>query len=152
FSNIRSGGPAAPASLPFWRPRTLTAVDRQGLSGAMFIAYHFVVPAWNALRSFCRGRNRRIGHSSLRKGQSMKTATTSRRLPVGAEVLPDGGVHYRVWAPSRKRIRVVIETDPSARPSRSQGTALEAEPDGYFSGVVRAAKHGTLYRFRLDDE
>ena len=35
--------------------------------------------------------------------------TALRRYPVGAEVSPDGGVHFRVWAPSRKRVRLVTE-------------------------------------------
>ena len=33
----------------------------------------------------------------------------ARRLPVGAEVLPQGGVHFRVWAPRRKSVKVIIE-------------------------------------------
>jgi len=64
-----------------------------------------------------------------------------RRLPVGAEVLRAGGVHFRVWAPKRKRVDVVIEDRLSE---------LSREPDGYFSGVVPSAGAGTLYRFKLD--
>jgi maltooligosyltrehalose trehalohydrolase len=57
-----------------------------------------------------------------------------------------GGVHFRVWAPARQRVEVVFE-GPAA------GTfPLTPEPDGYFSGVVREAGPGTLYRFRLDGE
>jgi len=33
-----------------------------------------------------------------------------------------------------------------------EAVPLEAEPSGYFSGIVRAAEPGSLYRFRLDDE
>ena len=36
----------------------------------------------------------------------------TRRLPIGAEVQPaanGGGVHFRVWAPDRKRVAVVID-------------------------------------------
>ena len=35
----------------------------------------------------------------------------TRRLPVGAEVIPGGGVHFRVWAPRRGRVEVVFEGD-----------------------------------------
>ena len=35
--------------------------------------------------------------------------TMTRRLPVGAEVDPAGGVHFRVWAPARRSVAVVVE-------------------------------------------
>ena len=34
-----------------------------------------------------------------------------RRLPVGAEVQPQGGVHFRVWAPARKRVEVLVNSE-----------------------------------------
>ena len=81
----------------------------------------------------------------------MYSATRSRRLPVGAEVLSEGGTHFRVWAPKRKKVEVVIER---AAGIKSEGVLstfeLEPEPQGYFSGAVRQAQAGTLYRFRLD--
>src|SRR6516162_7755933 len=67
-----------------------------------------------------------------------------RRLPVGAEVLADG-VHFRVWAPKRKRVEVILEPDQTA-------VELDAEPDGYFSRLVPRARAGSLYRFRLDGQ
>ncbi|HEX6746146.1 MAG TPA: malto-oligosyltrehalose trehalohydrolase [Longimicrobium sp.] len=70
-----------------------------------------------------------------------------RRLSAGAEVLPAGGVHFRVWAPKRSRVEVVIEGGPGAGAAPS---ALRAEGDGWFSGAVASAAAGTLYRYRLD--
>ena len=70
-----------------------------------------------------------------------------RRLPVGAEVAPDGGVHFRVWAPRRRRVEVVFETE-----GRQAATELQEEDGGYFSAHVRGTGDGTLYRFRLDGE
>jgi hypothetical protein len=32
-----------------------------------------------------------------------------RRLPIGAEAFGSEGVHFRVWAPKRKRVEVVLE-------------------------------------------
>ena len=58
------------------------------------------------------------------KGVDMSTVL-QRRLPVGAEPI-DEGVHFRVWAPRRKRVDVVIEG--------SRAIALERESNGYFSG------------------
>lgn len=69
-----------------------------------------------------------------------------RRLHVGAELLPDGGAEFRVWAPRRRKVEVVI--DPDAHGGRSK--ALAAETDGFFSGRVDEAGPGTLYAFRLD--
>lgn len=65
-----------------------------------------------------------------------------RRLPVGAEV-QDRGVDFRVWAPKRRTVDVVID---------GKATALEREPSGHFRGLVLDAKAGSLYRFRLDGD
>jgi maltooligosyltrehalose trehalohydrolase len=67
-----------------------------------------------------------------------------RRLPVGAEVLSDGGVHFRVWAPRRQRVEAALE-GPTTRL-----VELQRESAGYFSGRADAAGDGTRYRFRLD--
>ena len=68
-----------------------------------------------------------------------------RRLPVGAEVQPAGGVHFRVWAPAARRVELVHE---SATGSRI--VALVPETDGYHAALVQEAEPGTRYRFRLD--
>lgn len=68
-----------------------------------------------------------------------------RRLPVGAEPAPQGGVHFRVWAPAAEHVAVVLEGGSGA----PAAIALDAEPNGYFSGLVSEAGPGTLYRFRL---
>src|SRR5215472_9800772 len=65
-----------------------------------------------------------------------------RRLPIGAEPQPGGGVHFRVWA-SRCR-QVLVEIDGL------ETTELRAEPDGYFSVWSPLARAGMRYRFRLD--
>ena len=65
-----------------------------------------------------------------------------RRLPVGAELQPHGGVHFRVWAPDAREVAVEIE-------GRAPH-ALSAERDGYFSALVEGVKAGAHYRFRLD--
>ncbi|HEX9016751.1 MAG TPA: malto-oligosyltrehalose trehalohydrolase [Chloroflexota bacterium] len=71
-----------------------------------------------------------------------------RRLPVGAEPLAGGGVHFRVWAPARHRVGVVLEI-PGTAPRVFQ---LGPESDGYFSGIVADAGAGTLYRYALDGD
>src|ERR687883_189331 len=65
--------------------------------------------------------------------------SVNRRYPIGAELV-DGGVHFRVWAPSRRSVAVVID---------GREHELDREDGGYFSGLVDAAA-GALYKFRLD--
>ena len=83
------------------------------------------------------------------------TADVHRRLPVGAEPVRGGGVHFRVWAPARSRVAVVVEgmLGDAGGAEEVGGRSFELEPDaaGYFSGFVEDASAGTLYRFRLDE-
>jgi maltooligosyltrehalose trehalohydrolase len=65
-----------------------------------------------------------------------------RRLPVGAEPQPHGGVHFRVWAPRCREVAVEIEgLEPAS---------LDPEREGYFSLLSLPARAGMRYRFRLD--
>ena len=65
-----------------------------------------------------------------------------RRLPIGAEPQPGGGVHFRVWAPSCYEVSLEIEG--------LEPTALRPDADGYFSLWSLPARVGMRYRFRLD--
>jgi maltooligosyltrehalose trehalohydrolase len=69
-----------------------------------------------------------------------------RRLPIGAEVLGDGDVHFRVWAPHSQRVEVMI----SGGACGQAVIELNAETSGYFSARSPLAKPGDLYRYRLD--
>jgi len=74
-------------------------------------------------------------------------------MPIGAEIQPGGGVHFRVWAPRRSRVQVVLE--PQSEPAgdaKAELVELTAEEGGYFSGLAPQAMAGSWYRFRLDDE
>src|SRR5262245_3063695 len=77
---------------------------------------------------------------SLRRTPDM---ALSRRFPIGAECQSGGGVHFRVWAPRRTVVEVVLP-----RPGNS--VRLEQEGNGYFSGLSSTACPGDLYAFRLD--
>ncbi len=95
-----------------------------------------------------KGRLFREGPMTKRK--SAGSSGEKRRLPVGAEVLPAGGVHFRVWAPKRKRVEVMLEEGPQVTPAPNRAVPLMAEGNGYFSGSAPEAAVGTYYRFRLD--
>jgi maltooligosyltrehalose trehalohydrolase len=71
-----------------------------------------------------------------------------RRYPVGAEIAPDGSIHARVWAP-RASMLAFVELD--ANGATRAVTELDAEGNGYFSGIIASGGHGTLYKFRIDD-
>jgi maltooligosyltrehalose trehalohydrolase len=68
---------------------------------------------------------------------------TLRRLPVGAEVQPGGGVHFRVWAPKRRTVEVLFD-------GGGRTALLDREADGHFSALVPHCGAGDLYRLRLD--
>jgi maltooligosyltrehalose trehalohydrolase len=70
-----------------------------------------------------------------------------RRLPVGAEVQPDGGVHFRLWAPKCQRVRVLLSAAPTGTEQEFQ---LSAEQGGYLSVLVPTARAGDRYSFLVD--
>ena len=79
----------------------------------------------------------------LRDAATPAASTGRRRLPIGAEALPKGGVDFRVWAPRCRELTVEIE---NLRP-----IPLSAEAGGYFSTQVDEARPGMRYRFRPDN-
>ena len=58
-----------------------------------------------------------------------------------------GGVHFRVWAPRRRRVEVVFEG-----PASERSVELAPEEGGYFSGLAEGAGAGALYKLRLDGD
>jgi maltooligosyltrehalose trehalohydrolase len=68
-----------------------------------------------------------------------------RRLPIGAEPAGGNGVHFRVWAPRRQSIEVLLECG-----GELHSVPLTPERDGYFSGFAREAAPGHRYRYSLD--
>ncbi|MGZ3512876.1 MAG: malto-oligosyltrehalose trehalohydrolase [Thermodesulfobacteriota bacterium] len=89
----------------------------------------------------------------MSNAEQHKWAKFSRRLPIGAEILPEGGVHFRVWAPRRQNVSIILEGGPGSITAEIPVTeVLIPEEGGYFSGLVVQAGEGTLYRFKLDGD
>lgn len=65
-----------------------------------------------------------------------------RRLPIGAEPQPAGGVHFRLWAPRCREVTLEIEGLEPAE--------LQSDGTGYFALWSLLARAGMRYRFRLD--
>lgn len=72
-----------------------------------------------------------------------------RRYEVGGETQGPGGTHFRVWAPNKDRVTVVLCDEQKRSLTES---ALEREDKGYFAGWVAEAKASTLYGFRVGDQ
>jgi maltooligosyltrehalose trehalohydrolase len=68
-----------------------------------------------------------------------------RAFPIGAE-LSGEGASFRVWAPGRHAVELVVEAAAQGRIE----AALSDEGDGYFSAIVAGVQAGALYRFRID--
>jgi maltooligosyltrehalose trehalohydrolase len=72
----------------------------------------------------------------------------TRTLSVGPELQISGGTHFRVWAPKRRTVEVAL-FDADDNP-KGNLVALEAEGDGYFSGLLAEAGPGARYKLALD--
>lgn len=69
---------------------------------------------------------------------------TKHAMPFGAEVLPDGSVRFRLWAPSAKQVAVCLENA-----KRDTYPLLPLE-NGWFERITPEASAGDLYRFQID--
>src|SRR6266478_3711459 len=67
---------------------------------------------------------------------------SDRHSAVGAQVLSSDETHFRVWAPGRRRVEIVLEGTPEV-------ITLKLDGAGYCAGSG-AVGPGALYRFRLD--
>jgi maltooligosyltrehalose trehalohydrolase len=69
-------------------------------------------------------------------------AGVSARSGQGAFILPNAGVEFRIWAPERQSVEVVLNGEP--------GIPLAKNGDGYFTRMISEASAGHRYRYRLD--
>jgi len=58
------------------------------------------------------------------------------------------GVRFRVWAPERRKVELVLEGDAAG----VKAPALKRDRDGYWQALVHGLKAGARYRYRLDGE
>ena len=99
-----------------------------------------------------RGQNRTRRLNANVISQLMPTTVVqkiNRNLPIGAEVIPGGGVHFRVWAPKPRRIELVLRPE-SSQVAEGESIELEEEGMGYRSVLVEHAKAGMRYGYRLN--
>ena len=65
-------------------------------------------------------------------------------MPFGADVLPGGGVRFRLWAPRAAAIELCLDAAGEAP------RALRPAADGWFETTVERAGRGTRYHYRVD--
>jgi maltooligosyltrehalose trehalohydrolase len=65
-----------------------------------------------------------------------------RRRAQGAELV-DGGVSFRLWAPERRQVELVLADDTTPRP-------MKAMEEGHWELTIPGIGAGTRYRYRLD--
>jgi malto-oligosyltrehalose trehalohydrolase len=66
-------------------------------------------------------------------------------MPFGAQLLPDGRVRFRLWAPAAERVDLVLESSAGQRT-----VPLEKAGEGWFELLTAEARAGSLYRYRID--
>lgn len=73
------------------------------------------------------------------------TVSRAHAMPFGAEIRTDGGVRFRLWAPSADHVALVVQDgrDP---------VVMQALADGWHEVVVPEAGAGTRYRFALEND
>src|SRR5579859_7216036 len=99
-----------------------------------------------------KGRLPAIDSVRIQAAQSGQTPPRfSRRLPIGAEPAPDGGAHFRVWAPKCNRLALELTTNPKPGLDQKRTIELAQEEPGYFSGFVPEARVGMLYKVRTSE-
>jgi maltooligosyltrehalose trehalohydrolase len=76
-----------------------------------------------------------------------ESVSVARRFPIGAELLPEGGAHFRVWAPKSKSVSIQLWNHLNS--FCDLNVKMEREVDGFFSIHVPQATGGMFYKFVL---
>ena len=73
-----------------------------------------------------------------------------RRYPVGAEVLNAGKISFRVWAPDKQKMTLIVQKKAVNDYDIISRGELDNEGNGYFSGTFNF-NNNILYSFQLDN-
>jgi len=76
----------------------------------------------------------------------MHNRSKSWQSDLGAALISDAGVSFRVWAPKSQRVSVKILDS-----TRQHTEPLEEKEQGYFAGTVAGIGDGTRYLYLLDN-
>jgi malto-oligosyltrehalose trehalohydrolase len=67
------------------------------------------------------------------------------QTPFGTQILGDGSVGFRLWAPAARRVDLCLETEEGRR-----CLVMQRGAGGWFEQVTRGARPGDLYTYRID--
>ncbi|MCF7972118.1 MAG: malto-oligosyltrehalose trehalohydrolase [Methylococcaceae bacterium] len=68
-------------------------------------------------------------------------------MPFGTQILDDGRVNFRLWAPGAKKVELCLQgLAPEVR------FMMAAEDEGWFGIISRFADKGFYYQYRINDE
>ena len=80
----------------------------------------------------------------------MTTARRRHNMPFGAELLEDGRVRFRLWAPAARQVDLCLWDLGAERGPPRTTAPMTAEPEGWFELTTGLATRGTHYRFRIN--
>ena len=69
------------------------------------------------------------------------------QMPFGAQVLADGRVRFRLWAPGAERVQLGLR---DAETQQEQVLEMDAVGGGWLEHVSGDARAGSLYRYRIN--
>jgi maltooligosyltrehalose trehalohydrolase len=78
-----------------------------------------------------------------RSAQHEGTPVSVHTMPFGAEVLPDGGTRFRLWAPAVSEVVLLLGEGDTRRVTLQSNTA------GWHEATLRDAPAGTRYRYEI---
>jgi glycogen operon protein len=77
-----------------------------------------------------------------------KTMTRYHAMPFGPQLLDNGEIRFRLWAPQAKRVELLLETRRGSQAS----LPLSMAEGGWFEQTTDWPQVGDRYRFRIDGE
>lgn len=72
------------------------------------------------------------------------------RVPTLGAIVTERGTAFRVWAPERSSVDLVIERPQGGAPASAEIRPLDSEEGGYWVGRFHDVGPGARYRYRLD--
>jgi malto-oligosyltrehalose trehalohydrolase len=81
-----------------------------------------------------------MGGGALGTLVAAQKALRKHVMPFGAEMLGDGGVRFRLWAPGARQVELVLQ---------QQAKPMVSVEEGWYE-TVEKARPGALYRYRID--
>src|SRR2546423_175395 len=82
--------------------------------------------------------------------RARNAANLVRRLPIGAEASPEGGVHFRVWAPRSRTVGLRLGATRNEIKEARSSFELKPEGNGYCSTQIAEAGPNAFYQFALE--